>query len=379
MHGEILPHVIFSPAQLALDLADSLTLVGEAVTLFSPGPVSTKARNVTADLSYFDRELAGRGDNYLELLKKHPLTFVTLARQVQSELISQAYEMANRRELDVVHVYTNEEELGLAFAPLCQRPVLFTHHDPFNFLIKYKSVLPKYSRRNWISLSYAQRKTMPEDTNWIANIYHGVDVVTYRPTDHPTADYVAYVGRIIEPKGVHLAITAVRSYNRTHPEKPLKLRIAGKHYAGHAKDAYWHERIEPQLQPGAIEYAGYLTGEEKIAFLANARALLVPSLFAEPFGMVSVEALACGTPIVGLDSGALPEVITDDVTGFIVTKRYSVTGDLDETATAGAIAEALERISTISRRACREDAERRFTIERMCQEHRDLYQRFATR
>src|SRR6185437_16908609 len=145
MHREIIPHVIFSPAKLALSLSKGLDALGASVTLFTPGPVDTKVRNITADLSYFEHELALRGDSYTELLKKHPFTFITLARQVQAELIAKAFAMANDGKLDLVHIYTNEEDLALPFAQLCSKPVVFTHHDPFNFMVKYKNVFPKYA------------------------------------------------------------------------------------------------------------------------------------------------------------------------------------------------------------------------------------------
>src|SRR5690348_15966568 len=95
LHKDILPHVIFSPGRLAIRLAEGLQDLGAEVTLFSPGPVDTSVKTITADLSYFERELAGRGDTYLDLLKKHPFTFITLARQVQAEVIAKAYAMAN--------------------------------------------------------------------------------------------------------------------------------------------------------------------------------------------------------------------------------------------------------------------------------------------
>src|SRR5882757_6928692 len=104
LHKDILPHVIFSPGHLAVELADGLQALGAEVTLFSPGPVATKARNLTADLTFFQHELVARGDTYMDLLKKHPFTFVTLARQVQSEIIARAYAMANAGELDIVHI-----------------------------------------------------------------------------------------------------------------------------------------------------------------------------------------------------------------------------------------------------------------------------------
>nr|AIA15914.1 Glycosyl transferases group 1 [uncultured bacterium] len=354
LHREILPRVIFSPGQLALDLVSGLQNLGADVTLFSPGPVDTPVKSINADLSYFEAELAGRGDTYLDLLKKHPFTFVTLARQVQAELVAGAIARANAGEFDILHIYTNEEDLALPMAQLCKVPVVFTHHDPFNFLVKYKNVFPKYKHLNWVSLSLAQRAGMPADTNWAANIYHGLDAARFAPVAVPSNDYVAYMGRIIQSKGLHLAIAAAKKAG-------LPLRIAGKHYAG-KKDDYWQSAIEPQLGAG-VEYVGFLvTDAQKRDFLANAKALIVPSLFDEPFGMVSIEALACGTPVIALNSGALPEVVAQK-TGIVVDKYDAVNG----------LAAAMRNVGAISRAACRDDFERRFTVERMCREYLAAY------
>ncbi len=366
MHRDILPGVIFSPASLALGLADGLQACGVEVVLCTPGPVSTTARNVTADLSLFERELAGRGYDYVTLLKKHPMLFVTLARQVQAELIANTLAMANRGELDLVHIYTNEEDIALPMAQLCTKPVVFTHHDPFNFLIRYKNTFPKFKQLNWISMSLAQRSGMPAGTNWVGNVYHGLPADQFAPQYESVGDYVAYLGRIIEPKGVHLAIEAVNIYNQT-ASRPLKLKIAGKHYAG-AKDTYWQERIKPSIDNNTVEYVGFInTDIGKQEFLRNARALLVPSLFNEPFGMVLIEALACGTPVIGLDSGAIPEIIRPGETGFVIAKAA------DEHETAARLAAAVGDIPAVSRRACRTDFESRFTLARMCQGHADIY------
>lgn len=367
-HRDIMPDVIFSPGQLALDLANGLVNEGVDVTLFSPGPVDSKAKNMTADLSYFEKELELRGDSFTDLLKKHPFTFVTLARQVQSELIAKAYNMANEDELDVVHIYTNEEDTALPFANLCKKPVVFTHHDPFNFLIKYKNLFPKYPELNWISISMAQRKAMPKNTNWVANIYHGVDPKLYEPNYKTNQDYVAYLGRIIEPKGLHLAIEAVKFYNKS-AEQPLKLKIAGKHYAEHSKDSYWQNVIEPELR-GNIEYAGFIKDTKaKNEFLSNAKALIIPSLFNEPFGMVMIEALASGTPIVGLDSGAIPEVITERKTGFVIKKES------DEQNVIQKLSDSISKLDELDRKDCRTEFEARFTLQRMCHEHAETYEK----
>lgn len=368
----IIHDVIFSPGTLALSLADGLTDENIEVTLFSPGKITSSAKNITADLSYFENELQLRDDTFLSLLKKHPFTFVTLARQVQSELISRAYQMANDDQLDIIHIYTNEEDIALPFSRLCKKPVVFTHHDPFNFLVKYKNNFPKYKDLRWISLSYAQRKTMPESTNWVGNIYHGLDPHSYTESHTEPENYIAYMGRIIEPKGVHLAISAVEHYNRTH-EKKMVLKIAGKHYADHHNDTYWKKYIEPALNDN-IQYVGYIkTVADKNAFLSKAQALLIPSIFDEPFGMVMIEALASGTPIVGLDSGAIPEIILENINGIIIKKQEN------ESQTVTALSKAFDRIPTISRSACRKDFETRFTLERMCREHAQLYEKLTTK
>ncbi|MDB5176446.1 MAG: hypothetical protein JWN75_114 [Candidatus Saccharibacteria bacterium] len=356
---DVLPSVIFSPGRLALDVTNEMVRQGADVTLFTPGPADTTLTNHTADLTYFKQELAGRGDSYMDLLKKHPFTFITLSRQVQSELIAKAFSMANDGQFDIVHIYTNEEDTALPFARLCNVPVVFTHHDPFNFLVKYKNLFPKYKDLNWLSMSYAQRSGMPDDTNWVGNIYHGLKTNEWTPNYATDSDYVAYLGRIVEPKGVHLAIEAVKKYNET-ADMPLKLKIAGKHYTGHSKDSYWQTQIEPQLG-NDIEYVGHIADQdEKNKFLAGAKALIVPSTFSEPFGMVTIEALASGTPVIGSRNGATPEIIKDGETGFVVNP-------LD-------ISSAISKLDTIDRHMCRSDVEERFTLERMARDHLDTYQ-----
>lgn len=372
MNDDILPGVIFSPGELAQTLADGLVELGVDVTLFSPGSVTTTARNITGDLSLFERELAGRGYGYTELLRKHPVTFVTLARQVQAEIIARAYAMANADQLDVVHIYTNEEDLALPFAQFCNKPVVLTHHDPFNYLIKHKSIFPKYKHLNWVSISMAQRQGMPADTNWVGNVYHGLAPDKFSPVRTPSRDYLAYFGRIVEQKGVHLAIAAVKQYNRK-AAKPLKLKIAGKHYASYAKDTYWKTQIEPQLGSD-VEYVGFIgNAVGKQAFLGNAAATIMPSLFDEPFGMVAIESLACGTPVVALDNGAISEVVKDGVAGWVVVPLYDKTGTLDADATASALAQTLSGIDQFDSTKCRLYFERHFTLERMCTDYQAIY------
>lgn len=366
LHRDILPNVIFSPGTLALELAKGLVDCDVNVTLFTPGPVDTVVPNINADMSYFETELAGRGDTYIDLLKKHQFIFVSLARQVQSEIIAKAYVAANNDEYDLVHIYTNEEDIALPFAKLCKKPVVFTHHDPFNFLIRYKSIFPKYPELNWLSLSLAQRTNMPTNTNWIGNIYHGLNPNDFQAfTDKNDQNYIAYLGRIVEPKGLHLAIDAINKYNET-ALKPITLKIAGKHYSDSSKDTYWQQKILPRLNKN-IEYVGFIKDiKQKNEFLGHAKALIIPSTFNEPFGMVMIESLASGTPIIGLDSGAIPEVINSN-NGILVKKSQ------DEGKTSAGLAKAIKNIDKINRHTCRQDFEDRFTLDRMCSEYAKTY------
>ncbi len=377
MQAAILPKVVFSPGELALQLAEGLRQVGNEVVLYTPGVVNTKAKNKTADLSYFEQELKTRETDYIGLLKSHPLTFITLARQAQSELIAKAFAEANANLLDVVHIYTNEEDIALPFAQFCSKPVVFTHHDPFNLTANYKNVFPKYRHLNWLSVSMSQRQAMPGGTNWVGNIYHGLDEKRFVFNPTPSGDYLAYMGRIISSKGVHLAIKAVKLYNLSAQRK-LKLKIAGKHYAESLKDNYWNKYILPELGE-EIEYVGFIKDNAtKQEFLGNAAGLIIPSTFEEPFGMVMIEALACGTPILGLDSGAIPEVVTPKCGVLVKKTMETVTGHkrlrLNEEVTIINIAAAIPPLLKSSRELCRRTFEQYFTLEHMVKAHLDIYQ-----
>ncbi len=398
MNQAILPEVIFSPGQLALNLAHALAEKGHKVNLFSPGSVqphlsSPNITNTIADLSLFKAELEQRQDTYIELLKKHPLTFITLARQVQTELINQAYQQANQGEFDVVHVWCNEEELALVNADFCQVPVVFNHHEPFNFLVKYRAIFPKYPDLNWISFSLAQRETFfnsdnqkPDSVNWVGNVYHGLPVDQYQ-LQHQPQDYLLYMGRIIQPKGVHYAIACAQ-------ELGMKLKIAGKHYASHSKDQYWQQFVKPQLDHDRIEYVGFikdLAAKQKL--LGQARALLMPSVWQEPFGLVMIEAMACGTPVVGFSQGAVSEVVKPSVSGQLAAyqpeeqtikngqammkKWPQLEQDPTFQANVQGLSRAVEKIKELDRAQCRQYFQQNFSLDQMRIGYEQIYQQLT--
>lgn len=409
---DLMPNVIFSPGELALSLAQGLAKKGHQVTVFSPGPIakllppgalststtislstsasinlpfSSNISNIASDLSLFKKELAARGDSFLELLKKHPLTFITLARQVQTELIARAISLANQGEFDLVHIWCNEEEQGLVMQQFCQKPVVFNHHEPFNFLNRYRAIFPKYPQLNWISFSLAQRQTfgLPESqVNWVGNVYHGLSQSAHTPSYKP-GEYLLYAGRIIRPKGVHYAIAAVKRAG-------LKLKIAGKHYAGHNKDKYWQEFIQPEIDGAQIEYLGFVKSKaQKQALFSKAQALLIPSTWQEPFGLVMVEALACATPVIGFNQGAIPEVVESGTSGFVadyqVEDKHEKQGRLVEkkwtdlqkdknfTENLENLVEKIGLLEQLDRRACRQRFEQQFTLEKMVEGYEGVY------
>ena len=353
-------NTIFAPKELALNLADGLQILGHDITLFTPGSVRTKVKNTNVDLKYFEEEvekLTGKSikeGGTTELLKKKPLTFITLTRQIQTELVAKCYQMANDGKFDLVHVYTNEEEIAMAFARFLKVPSVFTHHEPFNFLARYRTNFQKYKDLDFISISKSQQKAFP-NLNFVGNVYHGIDVNRFKLNEKPK-NYFAYLGRIIKPKGVHLAIQAcLESGNR--------LKIAGKHYSGHGGDKYWEKKIKPFIDNKQIEYVGYLKSDkEKSDFLGGAKALLMPVQWEEPFGMVMLESMTTGTPVIGFNKGSIPEVVKDGETGFVVRDVKKMK-------------EKFKEVDKLDRVKIREKVEKEFSLEKMIRGHEQIYKK----
>jgi glycosyltransferase involved in cell wall biosynthesis len=253
------------------------------------------------------------------------------------------------RGVQLVHDHT-------VVGPLCARvandvQLVTTTHGPFDE--NSEPIYREMSRRGIavVAISEHQASTAP-DVQIAAVIHHGIDV-----EDVPVGDggggYACFLGRMVPDKGVREAILAAR-------EADLPLRIAAKKREPEEL-AYFDEVVEPMLG-GNISYVGELDHEEKYELLGNAIALVNPLQWPEPFGLVMIEALACGTPVIASSSGSVPEIVTDGVTGFIREDTESV-------------AEALRQAPKLSRAACRESAETSFSTTRMVADHIELYER----
>jgi glycosyltransferase involved in cell wall biosynthesis len=252
------------------------------------------------------------------------------------------------RGVDIVHDHT-------VAGPLCARvpdgvPLVTTNHGPFDENLG--PIYAEMSRRGVavVAISTHQASTAP-DVRIAAVIHHGIDVADV-PMGDGGGGYACFLGRMVPDKGVREAVLAARA-----AEMPL--RIAAK-MREPEEEQYFEEVVQPLLG-GNIEYIGELDHEDKYELLGNAVALLNPLQWPEPFGLVMIEALACGTPVVASSDGSVPEIVTDGVTGFIREDTTSV-------------AEALRQVTTLSRAACREAAETSFSTSRMVADHVKLYE-----
>jgi glycosyltransferase involved in cell wall biosynthesis len=231
-------------------------------------------------------------------------------------------------------------------------PVVTTNHGPFDDeLGTYYAAIAEAVPVVAISRHHA---STAGNTPIAAMIHHGVEVDRF-PSGDGCGGYAAFVGRMTTDKGVHRAAEIARRAG-------IPLRIAGK-----LRDPSEHDYFEREVAPllgDDVVYVGELGGDDKVELLAGAACLLNPISWPEPFGMVMIEALACGTPVVATPHGSVPEIVTDGLTGFVCE-------------TDDDLADAVLRAPDLDRSACRSDARERFSAERMVADHLELYERVA--
>jgi len=249
---------------------------------------------------------------------------------------------------DIIHSHL--DFLGFPLGRRNPVPVVTTLHGRLD-LPELEPVFREYDEMPLVSISDAQRRPLPS-ANWQATIHHGLPRNLY--SLHTQAEgYLAFLGRISPEKRPDHAIEIAK---RTG----LPLRIAAK--VDPADLQYYRTEIEPLLNHPLIEFIGEISDKEKNEFLGNAMALVCPYDWPEPFGLVLIEALACGTPVLAYRRGSIPEVIDHGLTGFVCE-------------TLPEMAEAVGRVSLIDRRRCRAAFEQRFTADRMARDYVALYER----
>ena len=314
-------------------LADGLAEAGHDVTLFASGDSLTKAELASV---YDEAPSAEIGTTTPEL--RHALA---------------CYERAD--EFDIVNDHSGP--LGAALGAASPTPVVHTVHGPLTgepgeLYVTLSKVAPEVGL---ISLSLNQRKPQP-DLPWVATCPNALDLDAY-PVHTERGEYLLFLGRMSADKGCHRAIEVAT-------EVGVPLKIAGK-MREPAEREYFETYVAPHLGEG-VEYLGETSHGKKVALLQNARATLFPIDWEEPFGLVMIESMACGTPVIATRWGAVPEVIEDGRSGVIVDDYHEM---------AGALADA-DRLEPLE---CRRYAEERFSAGRMVRDYESAYEAVLAR
>jgi glycosyltransferase involved in cell wall biosynthesis len=311
-------------------LTEELVRLGHEVTLFASGDSHTSARLVPACEKALWRDRSCR-----ETLPHH----IHLLELVFREL----------SQFDVLHFHCDYVHFPLVRRCGCSS--ISTLHGSIH-LHDLHPLLEEYRDVPLVSISHNQRQPLP-DANWVGNIHHGLprELHTFR---HGSGDYLAFLGRVSPEKGLERAIEIARRTGH-------KLKIAAKIYD--EDRPYYEHTIKPLLcrSSSFVEFLGEIGGSAKDEFLGDAKALLFPVEWSEPFGLVMIEALATGTPVIAWRRGSVPEVVQHGVTGFIVSNT-------DEGVAAVA------QLNHLDRKVCRKDFETRFTSERMAKDYLRLYE-----
>jgi glycosyltransferase involved in cell wall biosynthesis len=314
-------------------LTEELVGAGHDVTLFGSGDSVTSARLIAPTR---------------RSLRKNERCKDPMAREVI--LIDHVVDHA--REFDLIHFHTGY--LHFAVSRHLPVPHVTTLHGRLDMhdLVR---VFDRFRDVPVISISNAQREPIPR-ANWQATIYHGLpnDLFRFYPD---RGDYLAFLGRTSPEKGADRAIEIAKRVD-------MPLKIAAK--VDRVDRRYFKRVVEPLLNDPHVEWVGEISDQQKNEFLGNAYALLFPIDWPEPFGLVMIEAMACGTPVIAYASGSVPEVMEDGITGFIVREP-------------GEAAEAIGRVANLSRERCREVFERRFTASRMADDYMEVYEQMVHR
>jgi len=339
---------IYAPVEIALNIAEGLARRGHKVIFFGPkGSKSKICQVVEAPIQpLYKNEILKLRD----FRKKDREKIFYLFDQY---IISSIFKENLKKKFDIIHIHPVDR--ALPFALLTKTPVVYTLHDPiYSWRAK---VFEMYQTNNqyFISLSNAQRKPAP-NLNWAGTVYNGIDLKFF-PFNPKPKNYFLFLGRILAKKGAHLAI-----------EVAIKTK-ENLIMAGDRPDLkFWKEKIKPYLKRKNIKYVGFLPYGKTHELYKNAKALLCPIQWEEPFGLTFIESMACGTPVIAFKRGSAPEIIKDGVTGFLVDP-YEKGGKPN----IDGFIEAIKKIDQIKRANCRNWVKEKFTVERMVEEYEKVF------
>ena len=327
LHESVPPRRYGGTERVVSYLTEQLVRMGHDVTLFASGDSQTRARLVPG----CERNL--RGGGCCDTLPAHLAMLDEVARRA--------------RAFDVIHFHVDY----LHF-PITAREN-YQHVSTIHGRLDLADVVPIYRRFSdmpLVSISNAQRAPLPF-AYWHSTVYHGLPEHLYNLAP-ARGGYLAFLGRISPEKRLDRAIEIAQRAG-------YPLRVAAK--IDRADRDYFHDRIEPLMKQPHVEFLGEIDDADKQAFLGGALALLMPVDWPEPFGLVMIEAMACGTPVVAFRRGSIPEVIDEGVTGFVCD-------DLDSAV------RAVDRSTQLSRERCRARFDQRFSAARMARDYVAAYE-----
>ncbi len=332
LHERVPPELYGGTERVVSFLTEQLVQLGHDVTLFASGDSLTQARLVAA---------------CRRSLRLDPNCRDPLAPHVR--MLGWVYRRAH--EFDVIHCHT--DYIGLPLSRYTDVPTVLTLHGRLD-LPEIHPLYEEYGNIRLISISDAQRTPMP-GANWAATVHHGLplDLYTFQPHAEP---YLLFLGRISPEKCPESAI-------RIAKRAGVRLKIAAK-VATVDRD-YFETVIQPLLGDPLIEFIGEVSDIEKAPLLANAMALLFPIDWPEPFGLVMLEALACGTPVIARRRGSVPEILRNGQTGMVC--------DSDDE-----MVDAVRQVAHLDRGRCRKEFEQRFSVAVMARAYLDVYERACT-
>ena len=332
LHEAVPPKLYGGTERVVSYLTEELVDLGHDVTLFASGDSETRARLEPI----WPRALR------LDPAIRDPIAPHMLLMETARRLAG---------EFDVLHFHMDYWPFSLFSR---QRvPFLTTLHGRLD-LPELQPVFNAFPNVPVVSISTAQRRPLPQ-ARYVRTVHHGVPAALLTPQLDRKPEYLAFLGRIAPEKQPDRAIRIARACG-------IPLRIAAK--VDKVDQVYFESVIRPMLDGPGVEMIGEISDAEKPGFLSGAIGLLMPIDWPEPFGLVMIEAMACGTPVIAFNRGSVPEIVDEGVTGYVVE---------DETGAVGAVA----RLPALSRRTVREVFERRFTARRMAEDYLSVYRELS--
>jgi glycosyltransferase involved in cell wall biosynthesis len=335
LYESVPPRLYGGTERVVSYLTEELVGQGHEVTLFASGDSETRAKLVAPC-----RRALRLDRRCVDPLVHHLL------------MLERVFQDVSR--FDIIHFHCDYLHFPWSRRHPCQH--LTTLHGRLD-IPDLRPLYREFAGEPLVSISDGQRRPLPW-ADWLGTVHHGLPLDLHTFRDRP-GQYLAFLGRISPEKRVDRAIRIAR-------EAGVPLKIAAK--VDVVDRAYFEETIQPLLEGGRplVEFVGEIGGQEKDEFLGNASALLFPIDWPEPFGLVMIEALACGTPVIAYRKGSVPEVLEDGVTGFVVQ-------------TIAQAVQAVGRVASLSRGKCRQVFERRFGAARMARDYVRLYHRLLDR